>query len=151
MSDTSLRTETRDAASPAELARHLAGAPFIYGLAAPLALLDVCVSLYQAVCFRLWDVPRVRRRNYVTFRRAELPYLDVMQRVNCGYCSYANGVLAYAQEIAARTEQYWCPIKHPAPPPVTHERYARFVPYGDPLQVRERMRDLRDDLQADAD
>ena len=62
MSDTSLRTETRDAASPAELARHLAGAPFIYGLAAPLALLDVCVSLYQAVCFRLWDVPRVRRR-----------------------------------------------------------------------------------------
>ena len=37
MSDTSLRTETRDAASPAELARHLAGAPFIYGLAAPLA------------------------------------------------------------------------------------------------------------------
>jgi hypothetical protein len=31
--------------------------------------------------------------------------------VNCVYCGYFNGLIAYVQEIAARTEQFWLPHK----------------------------------------
>lgn len=125
------------------LVRHLLGAPLIYGLVLPLAFLDAMASLYQAACFRLWDIPRVRRAAYVSFARAELPYLDAAQRLNCGCCSYANGVLAYAREIAARTELYWCPIKHAERPPGAHGRYEAFLAYGDGRDVAARIGELR--------
>ena len=32
--------------------------------------------------------------------------------INCIYRSYANGLCSYVTEVAARTEQHWCPIKH---------------------------------------
>ena len=127
--------------------RHIAGVPFIYGMGVPLVLLDLAVSLYQAICFRLWRIPTVRRSAYVSFARAELPYLNPVQRLHCGYCSYANGVLVYAAEIAARTEQYWCPIQHQEPPAGVRDRYGRFLPYGDPVDLDDRIDRLRTDLR----
>ncbi|WP_339741142.1 hypothetical protein [uncultured Maricaulis sp.] len=106
-------------------------APFIYAVAIPVFLLDVVASLYQAVCFRVYGVKQVKRRDYVVFDRHRLPYLNVIQKVNCFYCSYANGVIAYVYEIASRTEQYWCPIKHAARLQGTHRRYGDFLEYGD--------------------
>ena len=131
--------------------RHIAGVPFIYGMAIPIGLLDLAVSLYQAVCFRLWRIPAVRRSAHVSFARAELPYLNPVQRLHCGYCSYANGVLVYAAEIAARTEQYWCPIQHREPPVGVHDRYGRFLPYGDPVDLDARIDRLRTDLREGED
>ena len=87
-------------------------APFIYSLILPLALLDVWASLYQAVCFRAYRIPRVARSDYLLMDRQRLSYLNWIERLNCQYCSYANGVVAYVREIGSRTEQYWCPIKH---------------------------------------
>ena len=54
----------------------------------------------------------MRRRDYFVFDRHHLAYLNAIEKLNCAYCSYANGLVAYVREIAGRTEQFWCPIKH---------------------------------------
>lgn len=121
--------------------------PFIYGLAAPLALLDAGVSLYQAVCFPVYGIPKVERGDYLVFDRAGLAYLNLVEKVHCAYCSYANGLLGYAREIAARTEQYWCPIKHARRIKAAHGRYSRFADYGDAEGYRENLPGLRKDFE----
>lgn len=105
--------------------------PVIYSLGLPLVLLDFWITLYQWTCFPIYGVPIASHRDYIVFDRHRLPYLRWGDRINCGYCTYANGVLAYAREIAARTEQYWCPIKHSRPVADPHEHYQLFLDYGD--------------------
>lgn len=135
-------------ASSGEWIRHLLSLPFVYAMAPPLILLDISISLYQAICFRLWRIPRVRRGDYVGLARGELIYLTSRQRLHCAYCSYANGVIAYAGEAASLTEQYWCPIKHRNRPGAPHVRYDGFLPYGDPADVQARMEGLRRAIQS---
>ncbi|HCX67517.1 MAG TPA: hypothetical protein DHK64_08250, partial [Rhodobiaceae bacterium] len=86
-------------------------APVIYSLIFPLVLLDIFVSIYQAVCFPAYGIEKVKRRDYMIFDRGHLAYLNLLEKLNCAYCSYANGLIAYVREIAGRTEAYWCPIK----------------------------------------
>lgn len=106
-------------------------APIIYSLIVPLLLLDLSVSVYQALCFPAYGIEKVRRKDYFVFDRHHLAYLNVLEKLNCAYCSYANGLIAFAREIAARTEQYWCPIKHARRVIGAHEHYLEFVDYGD--------------------
>jgi hypothetical protein len=87
-------------------------APFIYSLIVPIALLDLWMTVYQLICFPVYGISPVRRATYLVFDRAHLAYLNGIEKFNCLYCSYANGVFAYTREIAGRTEQYWCPIRH---------------------------------------
>jgi hypothetical protein len=122
---------------------NLAAAPFIYAVLLPLMLLDAVASLYQAVCFRLWRIPQARRAQFMRFDRHKLAYLSPIQALNCRYCSYANGVLAYAVEIASKTERYWCPIQHQTDPASPHKRYRAFIAYGDAHDLRRRWRGLR--------
>lgn len=122
-------------------------APFAYGLIVPLLLLDLVLWLYQAVCFRVWNIAPVRRADYIALDRRHLDYLNVVQKLNCEYCSYANGLIAYVQEVAARTEQYWCPIKHAIRVKAHHPRYRSFVEYGDAKGFHQRLRDLRHKLR----
>lgn len=105
--------------------------PFIYSLILPLALLDLWVTAYQWICFPIYGIARVPRRDYLTLDRHKLVYLNAIEKVGCTYCSYANGLIAYVREVAARTEQYWCPIKHARAIPAPHSRYHFFVDYGD--------------------
>jgi hypothetical protein len=124
--------------------------PFIYGMALPLLLLDLSFSLYQATSFPLYGIGMVRRRDYFVLDRARLPYLNPIEKVHCLYCSYANGLIAYVREISARTEQYWCPIKHERVPPGAHDRYGGFIDYGDAASFEARTQALRRSLAADA-
>lgn len=78
--------------------------------------------------------------------RHHLAYLNSIEKLNCVYCGYANGLLAYAREIVARTEQYWCPIKHAHKLLGTHDRYARFVDYGDAEDFHVDQQRLRAEL-----
>jgi hypothetical protein len=87
-------------------------APVIYVVIVPLVLLDLFVTIYQRVCFPVYGIPKVNRGDYLIFDRHHLAYLNALEKLNCAYCSYANGLIAYVREIAGRTEQYWCPIKH---------------------------------------
>ena len=114
-------------------------APLIYSLLLPFVLLDVWVMLYQAICFRAWGLRAVRRGDYITIDRHRLPYLNGLEKINCLFCSYANGLLAYVHEVASRTEQYWCPIKHGRRVRGAHDRYAAFAPYGDARAYRDRL------------
>lgn len=106
-------------------------APAIYGLIVPLVLLDLAVMLYQAVCFPAYGLEKVRRRDYLVFDRHHLAYLNALEKLNCAYCSYANGMIAFVREVAARTEAYWCPIKHARRMISAHDQYRSFVDYGD--------------------
>jgi hypothetical protein len=114
-------------------------APLIYSVLLPFVLLDAWVTTYQAICFRAWGIRRVRRRDYFVIDRHKLTYLNAIERVNCLYCSYANGVTGYVREIAARTEQYWCPIRHARRLRHAHGRYPHFAPYGDGRRYRDRL------------
>lgn len=117
--------------------------PVIYIGWIPFLLLDGFVTLYQAVCFPVYRIPKVRRSDYLVFDREDLPYLNIIEKFNCFYCSYGNGVAAYASEVAARTEQYWCPIKHARRLRAAHGRYPRFFDYGDAAAFREGLNRLR--------
>lgn len=122
-------------------------APLIYSGFIPFALLDLFVSVYQAVCFPVYGIPRVNRTSYFVFDREDLPYLNVIEKFNCFYCAYGNGVAAYAREIAGRTEQYWCPIKHARRIRDAHERYPRFFEYGDAESYARGLERLREELE----
>jgi len=122
-------------------------APFIYACFIPFVLLDLFVSTYQAVCFPVYGIPKARRKDYMAIDRNKLRYLNALEGLNCMYCSYANGLLAYVVEIAGRTEQHWCPIKHARRIQHTHDRYSHFLPYGDASAYRERIDKVRDDFK----
>lgn len=127
--------------------QNLLSAPLIYSMIVPLLLLDVCVSLYQTICFPLYRVAKVRRADYFIYDRQQLGYLNAIERFHCAYCSYANGLMAYATEIVARTEQYFCPIKHARKVLGSHARYARFLDYGDAADYPARLEEFRRALE----
>jgi hypothetical protein len=118
-------------------------APLIYAMVVPLALLDLFLTLYQAVCFPVYGVEKVRRRDYLIYDRSQLAYLNAIEKLNCAYCSYANGLIGYLREIAGRTEQYWCPIKHARRVVAAHQQYAAFVDYGDAEAYQRALPGLR--------
>ncbi len=123
----------------------LAG-PVIHAGWIPLLFLDFFLLVYQSVCFRAYRIPKVKRSEYMAFDRGDLPYLNIVEKWNCFYCSYANGLAAYMREITARTEQYWCPIKHARRIRATHDRYPSFFEYGDAESYRLGLKRLRDML-----
>ncbi len=122
---------------------NLLTAPVIYSLILPLLLLDAWVTIYQWICFPIYGIAAVPRRPYFAMDRHRLGYLNAIEKINCDYCSYANGLIAYVREIAARTEQYWCPIKHSRTISSPHSRYHLFVDYGDGTGYRHHLPSLR--------
>jgi len=122
-------------------------APFIYACFIPFVLTDLFVSVYQAVCFPVYGIPKARRKDFIAIDRNKLRYLNALEGLNCMYCSYSNGLLAYVAEIAGRTEQHWCPIKHARRIQNTHDRYSHFLPYGDAAAYREQLDKVRDDFK----
>lgn len=123
--------------------QNLLTAPIIYSLIVPLVLFDLCVTFYQVTCFPVYGIPKVRRSGYVVMDHQHLAYLNVIEKIHCMYCSYANGVIAYAREITARTEQYFCPIKHAQKILGAHNRYARFLDYGEAEGFHARLEEFR--------
>lgn len=120
--------------------------PVIYLGWIPFLLMDLFVTVYQAVCFPVYRIPKVKRSDYLVFDREDLPYLNAIEKFNCFYCSYDNGVAAYTREVAARTEQYWCPIKHARRIRDAHGRYPRFFDHGDAEAFRQGLSRLRRQL-----
>jgi hypothetical protein len=127
--------------------KHIISAPFIWMCIIPSLLLDATISLYQAVCFPIYGIPKVKRQNYIVFDRQYLHYLNLIEKINCAYCSYVNGLLAYLQEIAGRTEQFWCPIKHAKRIKTLHSRYQKFISYGDAQTYRSQVNSVRHDFK----
>lgn len=129
--------------------RNLITAPVIYSLIVPIAILDLWITIYQWVCFPIYGITRVHRSTFIAIDRHHLEYLNAIERTNCDYCGYSNGVFAYVREVAARTEQYWCPIRHARRINGPHLRYREFVDYGDAAGYKRRLPMLRDQLKGD--
>ena len=125
----------------------IVSAPVIYSLIVPVALLDAWITAYQLCCFPLYGIARVRRSSYIVIDRHHLAYLNAIEKFNCFYCSYANGVFAYVREVAGRTEQYWCPIRHASRLTGSHRHYGQFVDYGDAEGYRKQLPIIRDKLK----
>jgi hypothetical protein len=138
---TSIHRYLRESYLPSALS-----APIVYSVALPFLLVDLWVSLYQLICFPIYGIPRVRRADYIVIDRYKLAYLNTIEKANCDYCSYANGMLAYVREVAARTEQYWCPIRHAQRIRAPHSRYRHFVDYGDAEGYKRELPVLREAL-----
>ena len=113
--------------------------PFIWSMMIPIFLVDVFASMYQSICFPIYEIPKVKRKDYVIMDRYNLFYLDRVEKISCWYCEYFNGVIAYVREMAARTEQYWCPIKHAHSLKEKHSRYDEFFDFGDYMRYREEL------------
>jgi hypothetical protein len=109
----------------------------------PLLMLDLCVTLYQALCFPIYRIAKVRRASYIVLDRQHLEYLNVIEKFHCTYCGYASGLVAYVYEIVARTEEYFCPIKHARRILGTHSRYPRFLDYGEAADYEARLEEYR--------
>src|ERR1700694_4010658 len=84
----------------------LLSVPVIYTCVVPLLLLDLSVALSVSLLSYPWNA---------------------IEKLGCIYRSYANGLLPYIAEIAARTEQHFCPIKHAQPVLRPHSRYTHFL------------------------
>lgn len=121
-------------------------APVIYGMIVPFVILDIALWVYQRSCFVAWNVARVERQHYLAMDRHHLAYLNGIEKLNCLFCGYANGLIAFAQEIAARTEEYWCPIKHAARVEHAHRYYREFAEYGDGPGYKEKSKLYREKL-----
>ena len=124
--------------------------PVIYGMALPLVLFDLCVSLYQLGCFPVYRIARVKRADYIVYDHQHLAYLNIIEKAHCLYCSYAAGLLSYAGEIIARTEQYFCPIKHARKVLAAHSRYEKFLHYGDAEDFHGKLEAIRGELASEA-
>ena len=125
-------------------------APVIYSLIIPFALLDVFMSIYQHACFPVYGIAIVPRAKYLILDRGQLAYLNLIEKLNCLFCSYVIGLIGYVREIASLTEQYWCPIKHARRVVGAHERYHKFADYGDAEIYHSELRALRADLHTDS-
>lgn len=112
--------------------RHFISIPFIYGMFIPWILLDISLFIYQQTAFRLYSIPLVKRSEYILFDRKHLSYLNIIQKINCLYCSYMNGLFSYAVEVWWRTEKYWCPIKAARNKKWWHDWEEYFADYWDP-------------------
>jgi len=117
--------------------------PVIWGCLPPALIMDFAATVYQAICFPIYGIPKVKRRRYIIIDRHALGYLNLIEKINCVYCGYFNGLMGYIQEIAARTEQYWCPIKHARRVSSIHSRYKYFFDYGDGKGYRENLEEVR--------
>jgi hypothetical protein len=91
---------------------YLISMPFIYSVLIPFVLLDIGIEIYHRICFPLYGLEYVKRSDYIKIDRQYLSYLNFIQKINCMYCGYGNGLLHYASVIAGITETYWCGIKH---------------------------------------
>jgi len=123
--------------------QNLITGPIIYSMIIPLVILDVFVSFYQATCFPIYGIAKVRRGDYIVIDRQHLEYLNFIEKFHCTYCAYGSGLIAYICEIVARTEQYFCPTKHARKILGTHSRYARFLDYGDAKDYEARLEEFR--------
>ncbi len=126
---------------------HIFTAPIIYSVIVPIVLLDIMATFYQHTCFRVYGIPRIMRNKYIIIDRQHLIYLNFIEKLNCVYCGYSNGVIEYVREIAAKTEQYWCPIKHAQRSPEPHKHVNSFIDYGDSEDYRKRFKTIRNSVR----
>lgn len=120
------------------IVRYWLSAPFIYSMIIPLVILDIWTEIYHRATFPLYGLEYVDRSKYVKIDRHHLEYLNGLERVDCMYCGYANGLLHYVTVIVGETERYWCGVLHEQTGDFNNpEHHKGFLPYGDEAAFKE--------------
>ena len=122
---------------------HLLVSPLVYIMVIPAIFFDVILFIYQQIIFRIFKFKFIQRSDYIRFDRQYLGYLNLIEKLNCMYCTYFNGLMQYASAIASRTELYFCPIKHAKKIAYRHEYYKDFLQYGDEEEYQKKLESLR--------
>jgi hypothetical protein len=122
-------------------------APLVWFCIIPAFFMDLVIMVFQFICFPVYRIPKVRRSDYIILDRHSLQYLNVIEKINCVYCGYINGLMSYVQEIAARAEQHWCPIKHARKVHTIHSRYNKFLTYGDGDSYKKELERIKQDFE----
>ena len=125
---------------------HLLTSPLVYGMIIPAIVLDMMLFIYQLVVSRVFKIKFDKRSNYIVFDRQYLGYLNLIEKFNCLYCSYFNGLMQYASSIAGRTELFFCPIKHAKKIAYKHEYYDAYLIYGDGDEYQKKLKKLRENF-----
>ena len=131
--------------------QNLITGPIIYAMIIPLVITDIFITFYQLTCFPIYGIKKVKRGDYIVFDRQNLNYLNFIEKFHCTYCAYGTGMIAYISEIVARTEQYFCPIKHARKILGTHARYARFLAFGEAEDYEKKLNKFRTSLNKEAE
>ncbi|HAF01913.1 MAG TPA: hypothetical protein DCO68_08375 [Methylophilaceae bacterium] len=126
--------------------QNLITGPIIYAMIIPLVITDLFISFYQLTCFPIYGIKKVRRSDYIVFDRQHLDYINFIEKFHCTYCAYGSGMITYISEIVARTEQYFCPIKHARKIVGSHARYARFLEFGEAENYQAKLEEYREAL-----
>ncbi len=125
------------------LLKYIISMPFIYGMIIPGLIFHFCLEIYHQVAFKLYNIPRVKAKDFFIFDRYKLPQLNWLESFNCFYCTYYNSLIAYAQEIIGRTERFWCPIKHAYRLEIEHKHYKKFIDYYSDKKFKKEWEELR--------
>lgn len=123
--------------------------PFIYMMIIPVVIADIFATVYQMINFTAYDIPKVRRSKYIIIDRQHLSNLNFIEKIFCVFCGYANGVIQYCAEIASRTEEFWCPIKHRKKVGYEHERYNKYMEYNDTESYHSKRKRIRLQMKKD--
>lgn len=119
--------------------QHFVSAILLLILLPFIVLLDIFVEIYHRIGFRLCNIPLVKRRSYIKIDRHKLKYLNWFDKLSCAYCGYANGFARYIVEIGARTEKYWCAIKHQKMKGFKEQVHQKkFLEYGNEKAYRKK-------------
>ncbi|MCK5460634.1 hypothetical protein KAI58_01480 [Candidatus Gracilibacteria bacterium] len=123
--------------------RYLVSAPFIYAMIIPAVIMHIFLEVYHQICFPLYGLPKVKAKDYFVFDRRHLPFLTLFEKINCVYCSYFNCLVSYLREVSARTERYWCPIKHANKLKDQHSQYNLFFDPSKPAKYKKGINKIR--------
>ena len=126
---------------------HFLTAPLIYAMVIPAILFDVLLFVYPHIAFRVFKFEFIKRSDYMHFDHHYLGYLNIIEKLNCLYCSYFNGLMLYGSAIAGRTELFFCPIKHAKKVVSQHKFYEEFLSYGDEVEYQKKLKELRKNSQ----
>lgn len=93
-------------------------------------MIHISIAVYQHIYFSIFEIPKVRIADYFIIDRHKLKKINMMQKIACAYCGYCNGLSAWLQAVANRTELYSCAIKHKTPA-LGQEHQKDFYAYED--------------------
>ena len=117
---------------PERKLRHFIAMPLIFSMIIPIVIMDGWIEIYHRVAFYMYDIPYIKRRQYIKLDRHRLQYLSWPQKLYCTYCGYGNGAVRYWTQIAAATEKYWCGVMHNNDDldfitPTHHKEFAKYA------------------------
>ena len=111
---------------------NLVTGPVIYSMVFPIAILDICISAYQYICFPVYKIKKFKRSDYIIFDRQELRYLDWVSKFHCTYCAYGVGVIDFSKAVIGATEAYFCPIKHDKKNEIINRKIPPYIEFNEP-------------------